>query len=86
VVEVTPKLGAYAQECIQMWVVQLTGGASDLAALAQSLTGGKVNVSRNGRDYVLTSDQFASSDEAGVVRQKAENMVAVLNGATGTWA
>lgn len=65
-----------------MWMVQLAGDTSDLASLAQSLTGSDVNVSHDGQDYVLTSDRFASSDEAAAVRQKAEDMIAVLNGAS----
>jgi hypothetical protein len=65
-----------------MWMVQLSGDTSDLAALAQSLTGSDVNVSHDGQDYVLTSDQFTSSDEADAVRQKAEAIIAILNGAS----
>jgi hypothetical protein len=65
-----------------MWVVQLAGDTCDLAALAQSLTGSDINISHDGQDYVLMSDQFADSDEAGMVRQKAEGLVAVLNGAS----
>jgi len=65
-----------------MWMVQLAGDTCDLAALAQSLIGGDINVSYDGQDYVLTSDRFAFSDEAGAVRQKAEDIIAVLNGAS----
>jgi hypothetical protein len=65
-----------------MWVVQLAGDTSDLAALAQSLTGDDINVSHDGQDYALTSDQFAPGDEAGAVRQKAEGIVSILNGAS----
>jgi hypothetical protein len=64
-----------------MWMVQLAGDTSDLGALAQSLTSGDISVSHDGQDYVLTSDGFALSDEAGAVRQKAEDMIAILNGA-----
>jgi hypothetical protein len=65
-----------------MWVVQLAGDATDLAALAQSLTGKDINISHDGQDYVLVSDQFGEKDDAGAVRQKAEELVAVLNGAS----
>lgn len=64
-----------------MWAVQLSGDQSDLAALAQSLNGSDVNVSHDGQDYILTSSQFALIDEAEGVHQKAEEIVAVLNGA-----
>jgi hypothetical protein len=65
-----------------MWVVQLAGDATDLAALAQSLTGKDMNVSHDGQGYVLASDQFGENDEAGAVHQKAEDLVAVLDGAS----
>jgi hypothetical protein len=65
----------------QMWAVQLAGDATDLAALAQSLTGSDINVTHDGQDYVLISDQFAENDEAAAVRQKAEGLVAILSGA-----
>lgn len=65
-----------------MWVVQLAGDASDLAALAQSLTGNDINISHDGQDYVLMSDQFTAGDDVSAVRQKAEGLVAVLNGAS----
>src|SRR6185295_15206367 len=65
-----------------MWMVQLAGDNSDLAALAQSLTGSDLNVSHDGKGYVLTSDRFSSGDDAGAVRQTAQEMIAILNGAS----
>lgn len=62
------------------WMVQLAGDTSDFSALAQSLTETDTNVSYDGQDYILTSDRFASADDAAAVRQKAEDMVALLNG------
>lgn len=62
------------------WMVQLTGDTSDLSALAQSLMGTDINISLDGQDYILTSDRFAPADDAAVVRQKAEEMVTLLNG------
>jgi hypothetical protein len=64
-----------------MWLIQLAGDTTDLAALAQSLTGNGTNISQEAEGYVLRSDQFASSDDAGAVRQKAQELVAILNGA-----
>jgi hypothetical protein len=61
-------------------MVYLAGDVPDLSALAQSLTGSDINVSHDGQDYILTSDRFAPTDDAAVVRQKAEDMVALLNG------
>ena len=62
------------------WMVYLAGDTSGLSALAQSLTGTDINVSHDGQDYILTSDRFTPADDAAVVRQKAEDMVALLNG------
>jgi hypothetical protein len=57
------------------------GDKSDLAMLAQSLAGSDINISHDGQDYILMSDQFSEGDEAGEVRQKAERLVSILNGA-----
>ncbi|MGI6417648.1 MAG: hypothetical protein ACOX1P_18495 [Thermoguttaceae bacterium] len=65
-----------------MWVVQLAGDTSDLAALAQSLTENDINISHDGQDYVLMSDQFTEGDDANAVHQKAEGLAAVINGAS----
>lgn len=64
------------------WMVQLAGDTSDLSALAQSLTGTDISVSHDGQDYVLRSDRFAPADDAAAVRKTAEDMVALLNGAS----
>src|SRR5712692_5549120 len=64
------------------WMVQLAGDASDLAALAQSLTGSDINVSHDGQEYVLTLERFAQTHDEAVVRQEAEDIVAMLNGAS----
>jgi hypothetical protein len=61
-------------------MVQRVGDTSDLAALAQSLTGGELNVSHDGQDYVLMSERFASSDKAIGVHQKAEDRIAIRMG------
>lgn len=65
-----------------IWVAQLIGDTSDLAAISQSLTDSDINVSHDGQDYVLTSDDFDSSEPAEAIRQKAEKIVALLNGAS----
>lgn len=64
------------------WMVQLAGDTSDLSTLAQSLTGTDVNVSRDGQNYVLASDTFQDADDANNIRDKAGNIVDLLNGAT----
>lgn len=64
------------------WMVQLDGDTSDLVSLAQALTGTNINVSHDGQDYVLTSDRFAQTHDAAVIRQEAEDVVAMLNGAS----
>ena len=65
-----------------MWIVQVAGDPSDLSTLGQSLTGNDLNISHDGQGYVLKSDQFADDDDAATVREKAEELVAVLNGAS----
>jgi hypothetical protein len=62
-------------------MVQLLGDASDLSALAKSLTGNDLNVSRDGQDYVLTSDRFQARETAADIHAKAKEIVANLNGA-----
>jgi hypothetical protein len=73
-------LGLQNWSLFMTWIVQLAGDTSDLSALAQSLTGTDINVSHDGQDYVLTSDRFAPADDVAAVRQKAEDMVALLSG------
>jgi hypothetical protein len=65
-----------------MWAVQVTGDAADLAMLARSLTGAGIKVFLDGQEYLLTSDRFAEGDEAKVVRQKADDMLSLLDGAS----
>lgn len=65
-----------------MWVVQLVGEESDLAALAQSFTGPDITISRDGQNYALVSEQFDENADARAVREQAEAFVAVLNGAS----
>ena len=65
-----------------VWMVKLAGDTSDLGALGQSLAGSDINISHDGQDYFLTSDRFAPGDESADVRQKAEDIIAVLNGAS----
>lgn len=57
----------------------LLGDTSDLASLAQSLTGADVNISYDGKDYVLTSSLFVE-EEAKAIKEKADDIVASLNG------
>jgi hypothetical protein len=64
------------------WIVQLIGDASDLAALAHSLTGSDIKVSRDDQNYVLSSDRFAPTDDPAAVRKKAEDIVTILSGAS----
>ena len=61
------------------WYVQLVGDTSDLAALAQSLVGADVNISYDGKNYVLTSNLFVE-EEVKAIKKKADDMVASLNG------
>jgi hypothetical protein len=73
---------AYNQHDLITWAVQLAGDPSDLSAFAQSFTGADINISRDGRDCVLSSIRFHPSDDAVAVRKKAKDIVALLNGAS----
>lgn len=64
------------------WMVQLVGDVIDLSAIAQSLTNADINVSHDGRNYILSSDRFQPSDDAQTVRESAEHIVELLNGAS----
>ena len=64
-----------------MWYVPLGGDAAKLAALAQTLSGSDVTIVHDGREYILTSDQFLLTDDANTILQKGSHRVAVLNGA-----
>jgi hypothetical protein len=63
------------------WVVELGGDASDLSALAKSLTDGDVVVSYDGNKYSLTSGLLETIDDAKAVHEKAKDIVSMLNGA-----
>lgn len=80
--ELMPAVIRHNRDLIMTWMVQLTGDTADLAALAQSLTGADVNVAHDGQDYVLTSAGFQPSDDAQTIRQNAEQIVELLNGAS----
>jgi len=64
-----------------MWRVQLTGDTSDLAALAQSLTGNTVKIFQDGQHFVFESDEFGENEKAEEVWLKAKRIVSILSGA-----
>lgn len=63
-----------------MWVVKLADPTPELATLAQSLSGVGISISNDGQDYELTSAQFVTCDDTDSVKQKAEEIVSILNG------
>jgi len=62
------------------WQVQLIGDSSDLAALSESLTGPDINISHDGKEYILTSSLFDETEDAQAIKKKADNIFAFLNG------
>jgi hypothetical protein len=65
-----------------MWKVQLVGDKSDFEALAQVLKGSDVNISYDGRDWVLTSDRFLPDDTPRAVLDKGNEIVTTISGAS----
>jgi len=63
------------------WYVQLSGDSSDLAALAQSMTGADVSVVQEGADYFLAISDTPSDAEARSVLDRGARLVEVINGA-----
>src|SRR3990172_1242885 len=62
------------------WEVQLTGDPTDLQMLADTFTGGEIQVAKSGKEYVLRSSQFELLDSAASVRESAIELVIVLSG------
>ena len=63
------------------WAIQLLGDTSDLSALAKTLIGSDVNVTHDGKDYLMTSDRFDGPEDAAAIHASAKEIVAVLSGA-----
>ncbi len=61
------------------WEVQLTGASTDLRMLADTFTGGEIQVAQSGKEYVLRSAQFELLDSAASVRQCAIELVTALS-------
>ena len=64
------------------WRVQLVGDSSDLSALAESLKAADINISHDGQSYFMTSSAFDPGIAAQEVRNKAQAIADLLNGAT----
>lgn len=62
------------------WEAQITGDASDLRMLADSLETGNVQLSKSEHGYVLRALEFEPLDSAGAVRDRAIEIVKVLSG------
>ena len=64
------------------WEVLLTGDATDLRILADTLKDGEFQVTKDGQAYVFRSTRFASLDSAAAVRECAIELVTALSGST----
>jgi len=62
------------------WEVQLTGDPTDLQTLADTFTGGEIQVAQCGKEYVLRASQFELLDSAASVRESAIELVTALSG------
>ncbi len=62
------------------WEVQLTGDPTDLQMLADTFTGGAIQIAQSGKEYVLRSSQFERLDSAASVRESAIELVTALSG------
>jgi len=62
------------------WEVQLTGDPTDLQMLADTFTGGEIQVAQSGKEYVLRSSKFELLDSAASVRATAIELVTALSG------
>lgn len=65
-----------------MWAVQLVGDPGDLGALSLSFKANDLTISPDGEEYLLRSGRFLPEDTADVVRQKAEEITTMLDGAS----
>ena len=61
------------------WEVQLTGASTELRMLADTFTGGEIQIAQSGQEYVLRSAQFELLDSATSVRQCAIELVTALS-------
>jgi len=64
------------------WRANLSGDKSDLTMLAEALSGTDCEVSRRGEGFVLKSELFDPADSGDTVRRIAEEIAAVLSGAS----
>lgn len=64
------------------WKVELAGDSAELSTLLKSLSdSNEMKISNDGERYFLTSANFRDSDEAKTIKQKAERIIVILNGA-----
>lgn len=64
-----------------MWKVQLDGNSGDLKNLVESFTGPDITVIHEGDGFLLWSAAFSDDDDANAIKEKANAIIARLNGA-----
>lgn len=63
------------------WAVCLSGDSSDLGMLAESFKGPEFAITKEEDEFLLTSQEFESLNDAGSIHQHALKFVGILNGA-----
>jgi len=63
------------------WFVQLTGDATDLAALARSMNDSDATIMFDNGEYFLTSERIADDAEPAIARARAQEIVEIISGA-----
>ncbi len=62
------------------WLIQLTGDNYDLEELSKSLQSPELNINQEGEIYILKSSDFNSLSDADKVREKASEILCLING------
>jgi len=63
------------------WAVCLSGDSSDLGMLAESFKGPEFAITKEGDEFLLTSPEFESLNDAGSIHQHSLKFVEIMNGA-----
>lgn len=65
------------------WFVSIIGDSNDLDELSKSLKSPELSISYDGESYILKTDEFNSLDDAEKVRNRAVEIISLINGAAG---
>jgi len=65
------------------WFVRIIGDINDLDELSKSLKSPELSISHDGESYILKTDEFNLLDDKEKVRNKAVEIISLINGAAG---